>query len=271
MKRDFAIVTNLLQAESFPVLKDWLDFLPYPPRTLHVYCGYNEETKALLWELCDDTGIKLVIAPDTLTEDIRKSDIPVITWQFRSVEEPYCLRISLDTIPYRKSDDDWLGAALSTLERDGLEFVTGSTRPFRQDSPLPGGEGLLTQRVSFNFIIIDPRKWLDLAERRSELREVYRRFFTEGLLEHHCRETGTHGLRLENRDDWRVFHVQIWDAKINAAREALRSERKVAGFLKGYEDDQRHPWERYFMYPKPPLAKRLRMHLGKMRHQILSR
>lgn len=268
MQRDYALLTNLITPQSLPVLRDWLDFMPYPPKRLICYCGYNEGNKALLRDLAREVGTTLVIAPDTLTEDIRTSDLPVLEWQFAQVEEEYCLKISLDTIPYQKRDEDWLNPIIDTMEQEGFVFLTGSTRLFRADTPYRDPDLYRTQRISLNFVIMRPEFWLDLFRTRTDLKQQYGRFACEGIVEHHSRENGLYGLRLANTTDRRVFHVQIWDERIDARRAAIRDDAKVAHFLTGYEDDYTYPWERYFMFPKHPLMRRIRIGLGRMRRQI---
>lgn len=271
MTRDYAILTNLITPQSLPVLRDWLAFMPYPPKRLICYCGYNDGNKALLRELAEETGITLVIAPDTLTEDIRKTDLPVLEWQFAHVEEPYCLKISLDTVPYRKDKTDWLNPMLDIMEREDFVFLTGSTRIFRADTPYRDPDLYRTRRLSLNFAIMRPDVWPELFHAYAGHKETYGRFASEGLIEHHCRETGRYGLRIANTKALRVFHVQVWDDRINDIREAIRSEAKVAPFLTGYEDDQRYAWDMYFMWPRPPIWRRIRIAIGRIRRQVFTR
>jgi hypothetical protein len=271
MARDFALITNLLQAESYQILCDWLDFMPYPPRTLICFCGANRETEGLVRDLCEARGITLKLPPETLTEDIRKNDQPVIEWQFRNVEEPYCLRVALDTIPLQTGDFDWLSYCMDQMEAQDLLFTTGSTKIYRADKPTARDGFLLTQRVSLNFFLLRPQMWLELAERYTDRKPEFGRFFPEGMLERHCRENGLYGLRLDNRPDLRIFHVQIWDARIDAIRSAFRAGRGIEPFLKGYEDElpKLHAWQRYYMFPKPPLIRRLRIAIGEARRKML--
>lgn len=276
MQRDYAMVTNLMQVESFPVLEDWLDFMPYPPRTLICFCGANEDAKILLRDLAARVGLTLIIAPEELTDDIRKYETKVLEWQFDQVEEDFCLRVTLDTLSYRTTTTDWLNRTIDILERDDLLYATGSTRLFRTDTPhgdMSNEEPhlFLTRRISFNFVIIRPETWLDLYRGHPDPQGAYGRYSIEGVVEHHCRDSGRYGLRLANSPEWRVFHVQVWDERINAIRTAFRDNTKVGRFLNGYEDGRRHPWEKYFMYPAPSLLRRFRIGAGRLRRQIFSK
>jgi hypothetical protein len=268
MTRDITLITNLLQMPSLPVLVDWIEFLPRPPKTLICYVGGDAEIEAALHGLCDEHGIALILVPTDLTEDIRKSELPVILWQMQNAPEDYVLRVTLDTIPYRTDDADWLSYCIETMEAEHHPFTTGSTRPFRADRPLDRAGFGLTRRVSFNFILMRARFWLDLEARSRHLMEKYDRYYIEGLLEDFCEDTDRWGLRLINIPERRVFHVQVWDSRIDAIRRAFHEGRDLGPHLRGHEDDQNYDWDRYYMWPKPSWLKRARIHFGKWRRSL---
>lgn len=270
MSHDYTLITNLLQTVSMPVLEDWVDFFDRPPKTIICFFGGNRDSETLLRSFCEDRGIALIVTPEDLTEDIRKHDLPILRWQFAHAPDPYCVRISLDTLPYRDGHDGWFDACIDTMKADDLLFVTGSTRNYRSDQSHPTAGYFRTQRVSFNFFLTRPQVWLSLEKENSHLEEVYGRYHSEGFLEQYCREQGKYGLRLENTPDFRIFHVQAWDERMMKVREAFHAGRGIGPFLKGWEEDQRHPWTMWYMYPKPSLLKRIRIELGRIRREMFA-
>lgn len=270
MTRPYALATNLLQPLSIRILEDWVDFLGRPPAALHCFCGGNDEAKATAERFCAERGIPLVLTPDEVCEDVRRSEMPVLHWQFDRIEEEYCVLVRLDTFPYREGSEDWLDRCIDVMEAEGLLFATSAARVFRADLPMAQDGCMKTQRLSNNFIVLRPKEWLALEARYSHLKDTYDRFYSEGFLETHCRETGAYGLRLVNRPDWRVFHVQVWDERMWTVRENFRAGKGIAPFLTGYEDDQYYHWDMYYMFPKPPWLKRMRIELGRLRRAIFS-
>src|SRR6056297_2192430 len=222
MSEKYTLVTNFLQTPSYPVLVDWLDFLPYPPRALLCFCGTNRETEKLARDLCAERGIEFVLPPGDLTEDIRKSDLPVIRWHFENTRTPWCLRVALDTIPYFADEaDNWLSRAIDMMVANDWLFLTGSTRNYRADRRLDEDGFLLTQRVSVNFFLIRPERWLTIFDAFVAAQPEYKRFFPEGAIERYCADNDVWGLRLENTGTRRVFHVQEWGERIADIRRAF--------------------------------------------------
>ncbi len=266
------MITNLLQAPSYPVLVDWLDFMPYPPQALVCFCGGNAATKALVRDLCRARGIDFVQPPDDLTEDIRKNELPVLRWQFENVHTSWCIRVSLDTLPYRSDEFDWLSHALDRIEDEELLYMTGSTKRYRADKTAGDDGFLLTQRMSINFVLIRPNDWLKMLDDFVAIQGRFERYNTEGCVEYHCAQNDVWGLRLENLARRRVFHVQEWGERIAMVRDAFRAGRNIAPFMDGYCDDEEptRPWTRYYMFPRPSVIRRLRIAFGAWRRRIWS-
>ncbi len=275
MSRDYALVFNLQQAESYNVLTDWLDFLPYPPKTMVAYFRGNAETRGLVEDLAAEVGADLVVVPDDLITDHRNQETDLVDWQFSQVKEPFCIRVNMDTIAYRTTQDDWLTPVFERIERGDVLFATGSTQPFRADRPDEGPGLMRTRRISFNFVALRPETWLNLHRGHPDPKGAWGRYSIEAVVENHCEEADVDGLRMVNTADWRIFHVQVWDARIDTIRAAFREPAKVAEFLQGYEDERKKPWERYFMYPEPPKIQQMitkwRVEFGRFRRELFSR
>src|SRR6056297_1340585 len=219
MTRPYALATNLLQSLSLKIVEDWIDFLGRPPATLHCFCGGNEEAKASIEAFCADRGIELVLTPDEICPDVRTSEIEVLRWQYGHVTQDWCFLVRLDAFPFRMGEADWLDRCMDTMEKNGFFFATGAARAFRADKPMDRPDYMATQRLSNNCILVRPKEWLALEEQYRSLRKTYGRYYSEGFLETHLRETDTWGLRLVNKPEWRVFHVQVWDERMLSVRE----------------------------------------------------
>ncbi|WP_097068660.1 hypothetical protein [Rhodobacter maris] len=76
-------------------------------------------------------------------------------------------------------------------------------------------------------------------------------------------------MRLLNRPDWRVFHCQEWGPRLLEVRSAFRAGRKIARYLRGYQEQL--PRGDYYLLPRPPLHRRLRILLGKWRRKLMGR
>lgn len=272
MSKDYTFITNLLQTPSYPVLVDWLDFLPYPPKAFICFFGGNTDAETMVRDLCAARGIDLVVAPNDLTENIRHDELPVLRWQFGNVTTPWCIRVSLDTLAYRDDDFDWLSYAIDRIEAEDLVYMSGSTKRYRTDKPTADKGFLLTQRVSLNFVLIRPGDWLKMLDDFLATRDEVKRFNTEGCVEHYCTENNAWGLRLENLPGRRIFHVQEWRPRISMVRDAFRAGRGIEPFMEGYCEDEvkMRLWRRYYMFPKPSLLRRVRISFGGWRRRTFS-
>ncbi len=271
MSRPYALATNLLQPMSLQVLEDWIEFLGRPPATLHCFCGGNPAAKTAIETFCNTHNIALELTPDEVCEDVRASELEVVKWQFSHATEEWCFLVRLDALPFRVGEEDWLDRCIEMIEAKGFMFATGAARVFRADTSIDHPHYMATQRLSNNCILLRPRDWLALEEQHTHLRQTFGRYYTEGFFETYLRESDNWGLRLVNRPDWRVFHVQVWDERMFDVRENFRSGQGVGPFLEGYEDDYTDPWTRWYMFPKTPLSKRLRVKLGRLKRQVFSR
>lgn len=266
---DYTLVTNLLQGHSLPVLIDWLDFLPRKPKALICFFGSNTASEKAVADQCAQRGIDFVVAPKEITSDIRKGDALVAKWQFGHTKTPWVMRIALDTLAYSTDPSDWLSPAIEELNTTDKLFLTGSTKIYRTDKPTPSPDLFFTQRVSINFILIQPAQWIEIYDDYIAKTPNPSRFSTEKCLEDYCAENNVWGLRLKNIDQRRIFHVQEWGERISKVRDAFRKGRGIQPFLNGYvEDEGKHPWNRYFMSPKPPLVRRARIAFGAWRRGV---
>ena len=78
-------------------------------------------------------------------------------------------------------------------------------------------------------------------------------------------------LRIESLD-WSVFHVNVWGETLRTVRGSYIKRKGVKRFLNTGKPPRRvarHPWQKYYGFPSPPLWKRLRIVLGRWRRNLL--
>lgn len=266
---DFALFTLVMKVAHLPVLDDWLTFLGERPASLDLILGDEPGLGGHVDALASKFGLPVNVVETCSASSVRDGETRYLKQQFAACSARYALVIRLDTLPFRKGNADWFSHDLALLVRDQYVCLTGSTRPYRADVTLPGEAHARTQRISNNFLLIETARWLDIQERMAPREAEFGRFATEGLMEVYLRDTGMFGLRRINRPDWAVVHTQLWDDRQAAARVALRDDAAaLKPFLRGFEDDLNYDWERYFMYPKPPLLRRMRTTVGAWRRSL---
>lgn len=261
--RGFSVLTHVMQPRHIIILEDWLDFIDLRPEALIVVVAADPAIRDGLTRLCDARGMELKIAERADPATLKESEPDYLQAQFGLCPSDLAILVKLDTLPFREGHRDWMEQALDVMEDQSALYVTGSTRVYRGDADF-GVPGMMrTRMVSNNFLMIAPALWLSLIGAGSG--QAAGRYETEAAIERHCRETGHVGIRLLNRRDWRVFHTQIWDGRMDGLREGFRRGTAIRPHLRGFEDDLRHPWEMYYLSPPPSLSQRMRIALGEMR------
>jgi len=259
-----SLLTHVLDAKHLVVLQDWLEFVGREFDELVVIISDCSEIKMALEQLCHEYEATLRIAgtANPTTAEGWNEDAH-LTKQFQTAKSDYVLLFKLDTLPYRQEYQDWLDETLAILIAKKAIFITGSTQPFLNDLPLDE-DHYLTQRVSNNFLIIDPKRWLNLQDRYRECTRDRGRFASEARLEICCEETREFGIRRKNKANWRVFHTQLWDNRLISARQKFKNGYKVEDYMRGYQDNLGDPWRSYYLHPVPSLYERAFLRVKRM-------
>lgn len=267
---DYTLVTTIVARHHLRILEDWLEFLVIPPKAINVLLADDPALKEEVAHFCENRSISFEPSRESFDHKAREGETTTLLAQMRRISTQWVLVVRLDTFPFRLGHDLWLRDVGVALKEKNLPFMTGTTRPYRADLPTTDKRFLLTQRLSNNMLLINSDFWLTTIENALSKNEVRTRYFTEGAIESACFESDVWGLRLRNKPTWRVFHTQVWGQEQTALREAFRAGYRVEWYMRGYEDDQRYEWTRYYLSETPSLIKRARIHLGFIRRKLMN-
>lgn len=267
----FSLLTFVLQPAHCIVLRDWMEFFEQPPGRLVVHVGQDPAIAHQLRGLADAFGAELVIAGQTDPAETTENETGLLWQQFDLIGDDLACIVRLDTLPYRGSNLPWQAEAMEAMAHHGALFLTGSTLPFRADTPLPGTDLMRTQRFSNCFAILPAQVWREAQRAQQSDADAFGRFGSEAAVELYCSETGAFGLRLINRPELRVFHCQEWGPRMAEVRAAFQAGRGIAPFLRGYQDDFMGARARFYMEKRTPLLRRARILLGRWKRSFLGR
>jgi hypothetical protein len=266
---DYRLLTHVMDARHLLILDDWLSFLAVPPKGLTLVIGKDVRIREAVESYCRERSLAVDITDTAAPEELKAEETRFLMRQFGAVGQGMCLVLRLDTFPFRIGHEQWLNTAEGYMKEREALFLTGSTRPYRGDVPTGIPYLLLTGRLSNNMLFVEAQTWQMIQNEMARETFRFHRFATEGLFELYCARTGAGGLRRINTSDWRVFHTQAWGDRADTVRSVFRSGgRAVDAFLEGYEDDQLHPWDQYFMYPRPSAVHRAWIRLGRLRRKL---
>jgi hypothetical protein len=268
----FDLHAFLTDPADLVILSDWLDFCGAAPgRLLLTPVGDAASLPALAGSatgFAKAAGLLLTLLPPVTPDALQAGEIPALSAALGASDAPHILVARMDNLPWRRGDDDWLANALDAMAVAGAPFLTGGTLAYRADRPGAGADWRLTQRVYSSVLLADRAWWLRTIAARAARPHGYGAFAGEGLLEDELAQTATWGLRRLNTPDWRVFHTQGDGATRLALRDRFRAGERIGDYLTGFQDDIRHPWQEYYLYPPPSALKRARIWLGERRRGL---
>ena len=267
---------------SLVVLRDWIDF--FGPRATNV-------------RVVSSTGISGCFSRSDFEEDFPSAELVDLEPRGQKVTELDCIGVykaiaeaptdwvaivKLDTLPYAEGDGlRWLDRAIDRASDRGCWGITA----FRTHRcRYLDDEFAETQSFSQNLAVVSGNAWKhlfrstapELLERVVTRRvEAKDRYLMEDAIERGLARHGWWNLRLVDRDDLFVFHVNQWGDPLLAIRDRFRARDGVRPFFNGPRPRPSPawtlpPWTRYYGLPRPSLWRRLRCTLGRWRRQILS-
>lgn len=265
----FSLLSQVLQDHHIIILEDWLDFLGETPAALVLFTSGDLSLSEKLNDLATSRGCDFVDLGPVDPLVYKKDEMIYLKQQFAASPTDLACIIRLDVLPYRTGHEGWLSAAYGRQMEGGFAFITGTTNAYRADTELDAPIYRATQRVSNNFLMIDKALWAGMIEPDLPDLPDLGRWAVEGNIEHLCEAKGIYGLRVVNMPDLRMLHTQIWDRRLLKLREDSRAGVNVAGYIDGFTDDDVHPWDRYYQWPKDSALRRTRNALGRWRRRLL--
>jgi hypothetical protein len=262
----------VLDARHVVVLEDWLSFVTLPPADMAVYVHDDEEAVLRVDAAARARGVRWTPVVARPGEDLANGESVILQRLADATSGKYVMTVNLDTLPFRAgaAEERWLEEAFDLLENQGFAHLTGDGIMFREDRAHRSGRFFETKCFSNNFGLIERAFWQAALDRHPPGSKGHegRKFHSEWAVNEEVRRLGRWGLRRVHTPSWRVFHVQQWDDRLFETRALFRRGVGIKPFLNCVWEDKRHVWQRHFNYPKPPLARRLRVRLGELRRGI---
>lgn len=267
----YTLLTNIAQEHHLAILDDWLEFLGTPPAAINAVLPENPELASRVAEFCQSRSVPFVQSAVIFDRAAMANESIPLMDQMKFVSTDWAFIVRLDTFPFRSGHATWLSDAINKLEQGSYPFMTGSTRTYRADKTTDNQSILQTQRISNNTLLVDPKFWIEVLEHTIEEGQLEQNiFFAEASVERYCAKSDVWGLRKLNSPDWRVFHVQAWGPEQTEMRRLFREGHRIGEYMSGFEDDFNHPWDRYYLSPKPSIYRRAKIHLGRFRRDFAS-
>jgi len=267
-------------ARSLVVLQDWLEFFGVAATqvrmvsaTSYPQCFTNDEFCTLFPQS------ELVDLP-THGQSIAELDSPAVYHAISSSPTAWVALVKLDTLPYRSLDHrDWLTSAAEVAAERGSWGITGFQTHLCKRLSHQFSE---TQSFSQNFAIVHRDAWCSLfAEYGGELRDrvlskansAVDRYGMEATIETGLAKEGWWNLRLVDREELSVFHVNRWGDELLRTRERYRRRDRVRPHFNGEGPLEAPvwtlpPWRRYYGTQRPSLFRRARNWMGQVRRRL---
>lgn len=265
------------------VLGDWFRFLGGKPgEVVVVDCGSDRATHEEYWGLFNEKRIdKLqVIRPDH--PDHRGGKETGYIHEYAAIalaSNPFLLFFHSDTLPYREGHADWLGQAISFLERTDVFAITGSVNlPSFHHAAWDGW--FFSRKCSLNFALVKHKTLLDaihefagdfiLSGFRGDNpahRTGQDRFLIEVACEQYMQRHHLFALVRVEDPTWTIFHTNVHGARLQAVRADYLRRKDIAPYLNLAlcTDPARTLETRYYGQRGPGRLMRLRIRFGRSR------
>jgi hypothetical protein len=243
----------------------------------------GEKLPEVYHQLAADGSIDTLIPMETKGRSVGEIDPHGIIAAIEAVETEYVLLIKLDTLPFRRGFENWLAEDLALIERHGLFGATGGF--LIPDLTRLNATHSLAPKYSNNFSLFRKDDWLSVIRRwlsdgsagafnqdpRYQGDNV--RYGLEVAIESYLSEAGKHMLIRHESSNWSVFHVNVWGERLRAVREQYLTRKGIGPFLNTGRPVTRplaHPWQVYYLHPRPSRLRLLRIWLGEQRRKMFS-
>jgi hypothetical protein len=268
----FSLLTKVLDSRHVVILRDWLEFVTVMPTDMCLYIREDKEIRRQLDELSAEFGVSCTSVPAQAGDDLHNDESTLLRRLADKTEGQYLMTVNLDTLAFRSgpAEEHWVEEAFRLMKEGNFPYLTGDGIKFRDDREQIPGRFLRTRRFTNNFGLIDRVFWQEALDRHPPhtKAEAGRRFHSEWAINDELCRTDRWGLRRVQSQSWRVCHVQQWDERLMVTRKLFRKGVGVTPYLNLNWEDHRHPWQRFYNYPRPPLLQLLRIRVGELRRGI---
>jgi hypothetical protein len=248
------------------VLLDWFDFLGGKPgEVVIVDSGSDRQTQEVYWKLFQQGLIdKLqIIQKDHEEHDFDRGYIQIHT-AGAIATKPYLLWFNIDTLPYRQGHEGWLGESVEYLDREDVFAVGGSYNlPAKLRDAWKGW--YFSQKCSLNFA---------LMKRTTYMAAMYEfagdyiasgftnenpagpgdrsRYLLEVAMERYIERHQAYVLFKVEDPNWTVFHTNVHEERLKAARERYRARRDIKRFMNVGSSNESPDPSKALYYGQPP-------------------
>jgi len=265
------------------ILHDWFHFLGGKPgEVVVVDCGSDSETQTIYWKLFQEGLIdKLQIIQSNHEDNYAGKDTCYIKEYTAGAiaSKPYILLFKIDTLPYREGHENWLGEAISHLDRDDVFAIGGSFNlPSKHHDAWHGW--YFSHKCSFNFTLMKRSKFIASihefandyilsgfkGENPAEaMGQGKARYLLEAAFEDYIQRHKEYTLCKIEDPSWTVFHTNTNEERLKKTREKYLARKDIERFMNvGFSDDEPNPTKAIY-YGQPPIGmiKKLRIMFGK--------
>jgi hypothetical protein len=262
------------------VLQDWIDFFEPHITRIRVVTSTDYPgcfTEAEFYREFPNAEL-IVLASNGQT--VPQLDCMGVMSAIANASTEWVALVKLDTLPFRANKEaDWLEDAVANAASNDCWAITALAS---HRCRCLNKQFSLTQSFSQNMAIVARSRWRDLFQLMAP--ELYSRvisgtassddrYLMEDAIERGLQRFGMWNLRLVDRHDFSVFHINQWEDALLRIRDQYRSRIAVKRFLNGPAPLTRpiwkYPsWKVFYGLKPPPLRKRLRAFLGRLRLKI---
>jgi len=259
------------------VLLDWFDFLGGKPgEVVVVDAGSDRQTQEVYWKLFQQGLIdKLqIIRKEHEEHNFDRGYIQIHT-AGAIATKPYLLWFNIDTLPYRQGHEGWLEESIGYLDRDDVFAVGGSYNlPAKFKDAWDGW--CFSKKCSLNFALMKRTTYMAAMyefagdyiasgftiENPAAITNQSR-YLLEVALEKYIERHQAYMLFKAEDLNWTVFHTNVHEERLQAARERYRARRDIKRFMNvGFSEESPDPSKALYYGQPPSRLKQYRVAFG---------
>lgn len=227
------------------VLLDWFDFLGGKPgEVVIVDAGSDRQTQEVYWKLFQQG---LIDKPQVIRKDHEDHNFDRGYIQIHTAgaiaTKPYLLWFNIDTLPYRQGHEGWLEESVGYLDRDDVFAVGGSYNlPAKFRDAWDGW--YFSQKCSLNFALMKRTTYMaamyefagdyiasGFTAENPAATTGQSRYLLEVALEKYIECHQVYMLFKVKDPNWMVFHTNVHEERLQAARGRYRSRRDIKQYM----------------------------------------